>query len=521
MLKVESYKKGIVLSTFFNVFNKGFVFLNALLVSYFFSVKEGSDLFFYIFNLTLILGAFFTSMNSSVIIPESMRIRAEKGEDASMKFLNFIIYAYIGLVFIGLVIISINPTGFFSTISKFQKDDLIERRSLLYLSLPLFGMICIINLLIDILTSYKFFTVSMLTGIINGACSIVFILLLHNSLGIYSAFYGLIVAYLINLTALFFLMKKYIGWKFTRFKPLIEKRVWKNIGFAQLGNLSSSISSYMPFYLLSGFNPGVITALAFAQQISSLPNALITNQFSSVAAIKLNELFAVAKTSEIDKVFTETANLLHFVMIPLSCLIFLYSNQIVDILANFTSIDKNVASYTSTFMKYLGFLLPFYVSNTLVSRLFMASHKIKEAFWYQLLFNLVQIASLYVAVQIFGVIAYPITLIAIYSTSTLLYYFVEKHYFNMIGYDRILKNFVLFLLINALVASLVFYSIMALGIADKWIMLTVAFTLQITLLLIANHILRMSELVSRHIHNFTLQLNEKVFIKNKKIKDGI
>ncbi|HUQ64961.1 MAG TPA: lipid II flippase MurJ, partial [Flavitalea sp.] len=463
MFKIESYKRGIVLSTVFNVFNKGLVFLNGIVVAYYFGASEGTDIFFYTYNTLIILGAFVMSMNSSVIIPESMRIRAEEGEKKSMQFLNFFIRFYGSILACGILLLLINPVAFFSLISNFKTEQLIQHEILLYLSLPLFALICLITLLVDIMTSYKFFTISMIIGIINGTCSIILVMGLHNIAGVKSVFYGFIISYVVNLLLLLFLLRKYIGWKFTIQKEKIQPRIWKNLGFAQIGNLASTLSLYTPMYILSGFNAGIITGLTFAQQIASLPNALITTQFSTVAGIKLNELYAAARTKDINKVFGETANFLHFILIPISCIMFLYAPEIVQLLLQLTRLDRSIGKYISLFMQYLGLILPFYVTNTLTSRLFMATHKIKAAFFYQLIFNIIQIICIYIAVNKFGIKGYPITLVLIYVSNTLIYYFVQKHFFNFINYVKVLKNLFLFILVNSIIAVLIFFGIHQLG----------------------------------------------------------
>ncbi|MBK7649512.1 MAG: hypothetical protein IPJ20_00535 [Flammeovirgaceae bacterium] len=61
-------------------------------------------------------------------------------------------------------------------------------------------------------------------------------------------------------------------------------------------NITSFFASYVPIYLLSGFNPGIITALIYGQKTAELPTQLITNQVTSVVGIKLNELFGKKKS---------------------------------------------------------------------------------------------------------------------------------------------------------------------------------------------------------------------------------
>ena len=510
LFKIESYKRGIILSTLFNVFNKGLVFLNALVVAYFFGSGEGTDLFFYTYNALVILAGFTMSINSSVIIPESMRIRSEEGKESAMKFLNFFIFLYTAILLLGVLLIVVNPVGFFSLVSNFRYEQLVHQKVLLYLSLPLLALICLITLLTDILTSNKFFTISMIVGIINGIFSIMLVFALHNLAGVKSVFYGLIASYTINIALLLFLLKKYLAWQFTIFNSKISGRIWKNLGFAMVSNFASTLSLYTPIYILSGFNAGIITALTFAQQISSLPNALITTQFSSVAAIKLNELYTESRVNDINNVFSNTADFLHFILIPISCIIFFYAPDIVRILLSLTSIDKNVGDYITMFMRYLGLLLPFYVTNTLVSRLFMASHKIKEAFWYQLIFNIVQIALIYVSVARFGIKGYPLTLVFIYVCNTLIYYFIQKHFFNYIRYGHILQRMLLYFFVNIMVSLVIYFLISTAGITNPWIALITAVTLHMLFLLFANHFFNLNKEIVLQLNTLTSKVKQAI-----------
>lgn len=456
-------------------------------------MQKSTDLFFYLYNSILIVGVFFTSMNSTVLIPESMRIRALEGEAAGMRFLNFFIYLYCLFAVVAISILALNPASFFSVVSNFGDSDLQRYRFLLYLSLPLFGMICIINLLIDILTSHKFFTVPMFVGIINGSISILFVTAFHEQFGIASVFYGLLLSYAMNLLILLSLMKASLSWDFFHVRIVREKRIWNNFGFAQLGNVTSTLSSYTPMYILSGFNTGIITALTFAQQISSLPTMLITYQFSSVAGIKFNELYVRKETHEMNRVFSESANFLHFVLIPLSCFVFYYSPDIVRFLLGFTSMNEAASGYVGLFLKYLGFLMPLYVINTLISRLFMASHKIRQSFWYQVVFNVFLISGLFYAVKHFGPVGYPITIVSAYVLNLAACYAIEKYYFNFIDYKAIMERFGLFLLLNIGISTFVYFLTMKLQITQPVLKLATAFCFYLLALLPLNHFLRLND----------------------------
>ena len=314
ILKTESYKKGIAYSTLLNVVSKGLVFINSLVVAFYFGTQIKTDIYFYTYNTIVILSAFITSLNASVLIPESMRIRIKEGEEKSKEFLNLFIYGYIALTSIIVIVFIADPVHIFKAMSSFELQSIENQKSILLLAVPLIVMMPLVNLLTDIMASYKYFTAPMIAGIINGVFSIVFVVVFHSVLDIISLLFGLLASYSINLLLLIFLMAKKLSWNFRFARTNIESRIWRNIGFAQAGNITSSLSTYAPLYLLSGFSAGIVTSLNFAQQISSLPTHLITNQFSSITGIKFNEQYARGEYFELNKTFMATSGFLLFVL---------------------------------------------------------------------------------------------------------------------------------------------------------------------------------------------------------------
>jgi len=178
--KVESYKRGIAISTLYNVINKGLVFLSSIIVAYYFGTQIKTDIYFYAYNTIIIFSAFITSLNASVLIPESMRLRIQQGELPAMQFLNYFFYLYILLTVIICAILFLNPVKAFIIISDFPERSLQNESAILLLATPLILLIPAVNLLTDILTSHKFFSIPMVAGIINGVFSILFFL--HNGL---------------------------------------------------------------------------------------------------------------------------------------------------------------------------------------------------------------------------------------------------------------------------------------------------------------------------------------------------
>lgn len=429
---------------------------------------------------------FITSMDSSVVIPESMRLREQKSSEESRQFLNFFLYSYLLLGIIVTLIIFINPVDILTSLSHFKRELLYQNNLILMLSIPLFTLMVVCTFLIDILTSYKFFTIPMIAQMLNSIIAIIFIVVFHSQFGVLSILIGLLFAYVIQFVLLVILLKKYLEWNF-KFKFVkVDKRIFKNIFFAQSGNITSTLTSYIPLYLLSGFNAGVITALNYGQKTADMPNQFITTQFSSVTGIKFNELVAKKDYEGLNRIFNDTAKFLLFILTPISFFIFLFNKEIITILYNRGKFDTKSVILSAEFLKYFGLLLPFLAINTLVARTFMAYQKIKEAFWYQVSFNILAILFIIFMIYSLGILGYPIALLITNAINFLLIYFLLKLIFKEINYKNILKIFFVILFINIFIGTIVYsLKIFTLGI-DLYLQALLSIIVYITLLFAAN-----------------------------------
>ena len=242
----------------------------------------------------------------------------------------------------------------FTLLSDFEIESLQRHATILTAVTPLILLMPIVNLLTDILTSYRFFSISMFAGIVNGIFSILFVVIFHAKLDILSLLLGLLFSYAINLLLLLYLLKKRLHWNFGFQWVKVDRKVWRNIVFAQAGNITSSFTVYAPLYLLSGFSAGIITSLNFANQIAFLPTNLVTNQFSAITGIKFNELYAQRNLERLNEIFLTTASFLIFLLTPVSGIFLLFSNEIVSVLFQRGAFGENGVSFTAQFLQFLG-----------------------------------------------------------------------------------------------------------------------------------------------------------------------
>jgi peptidoglycan biosynthesis protein MviN/MurJ (putative lipid II flippase) len=439
------------LSTIFNVFNKGLVFLNSLAIAYFFGTQLKVDLYFYAYNTVLLIVTFITSLNSSVVIPRSMHIRMQEKPETVNDYFNFFIYFYLAVTVLLCLLFYVNPIGAFTTLSNYNPDILRNQASILYMSVPLIMLAAMTTLLADILTSYRFFTIPMIAAMINSLFSFLFIILFHRVLDVRSITLGLLISYTVNILLLLYLLKRYLHWNFRFRYVALGKQTWSNIGYAQAGNFVTTLGSYAPLYFLSGVGTGIIAALNYAQQIATQPTSFITNQFASVSRIRISELYARKELQRVNEIFLSTIRFLLFVMMPVSGLFFLYGNEIVTVLFKRGSFDAQSVKMSSDFLRYLGLSLPFTVIISIAGNLYIAAQFIKLSIGYQIISNLLLILLVYFSLRWFGYIGYPLAYLGVNILNVAVVYIFCRLFFPFIHYSEILKYLALMIAINGLI----------------------------------------------------------------------
>lgn len=456
-LQIESYKKGIVLSLGFNSLSKILGFATNLVIAYYLGAQSATDVYFYCLGTVILMAGFATSLDTPVLIPESMRLTAQKSQQDAMAFLNAFLYLFIVGGILLTVALWTHPVRVFSAVSRFDARILEANADVVTLAVPLFLLLLLTTYMTDILTSYKFFTLPTIISSINSVISLTFLAVFHARLGVRSLLIGLLVAYSLHLCFLAYLLVVGLHWRFSSAMVIPDRRILKNIVFALAGNVTSLLASFVPLFLLSGFSDGIITALNYGQRVADLPTVLVTAQFSSVAGIKFNELYARRDWNRINEVFLSSIKLLTFVLVPMSLFLAVYGTDIITILFKRGAFTDSSAANAGMFLRYLCLLIPLLAVNTIVSRLFMAAQKIFESFWYQILFNLALIPLMAGGVSLWGPRGFPLAMLGLHVLNVLACYFLLRAFFPMIQYTSFLVYLAKILVVNLPVALGIYF----------------------------------------------------------------
>ena len=414
LFRTESYRRGFAYSSLLSVVDNLLAFVPSVLVAAFFGTQRVTDLYYYSTGLIMLLTAYISNISAAVIIPEYMRLRIQQGSEYAMRFLNTIWIIGGALVLVLALAVLVDPVSFISAISKFPPHALEQNKAILLWAIPLLPLQAAVGSLNDVLHSHKFFTLPMLSSITNRIMVIGALLAGRTRLGIVSMLIGLQISFLLQVLVLVYLLNQRLGWRWGAGLGPVSRETLRNAYFAALGGLASLGASYVPLMLFTGLADGEVTGLNIAQRLVGLPMAFLASQAAAVMGVRMNELFARRDMQSARKTFETSAVLLVMAMSALSSVLWLLARDVITVLYQRGAFDARSTSITASLFGLLVWGLPALGLNALVARIFMAGQRIREAFWCQLIGNVVQMSVIALAVRRWGGNGYPIAWVSFY-----------------------------------------------------------------------------------------------------------
>jgi putative peptidoglycan lipid II flippase len=510
LIKSESYKRGIIASTVLNVFAKGIGFLNTLIIAFYFGANTGTDIYFYILSVAVLITSSINGIDYLILVPQSMKIREQVSELAAQKFINFFIYSYVIIGFLLAFMGIAAPVFFYTLFSKYDTVLLQHNYNLLYLGSLIILFQLINNLLSAVLTSYKFFTVSIISGLVNSVFSILFTIFFHEKLGILGTVTGITLGYFINFLILVYILKRYQNWNFTAVQFIKDKLVWKNIGLMQVNILPVWVRNYFTLYFLTGMGAGIITSLNLAQMLAALPEIFILTQVASVVGIKFSELAAKNDITTTNTLLIQILQTLFLIIIPIALVMAIANKEIIQLAFQRGNFQKNSSAITAFCFFYFAILLPSKIMDTLFSRLFTSFQLYGISTLFAVIAHTLITIVLYVLTVNFKLPGYFLTLIiGYYVIMPVTFLLIVKYKLKAIKIKLIIKEILILLIIGVLVyfAASQLFAMLTMNYIINIVIL--CFIVIILFLLLANWMLDL---------NYQKQLLVNLFNKTFKFK---
>ncbi len=407
IFRIQSFKQAAFWSTAIGAFSQGLALLFGMVMAAVFGAQESTDVLYYCLGVFALLASLIQQANVTVLVPETMRRREQTGEADAMAFINRFL-AVFGIIIVTVTgLILLHPAEVLTAISKFSADMLGRNRGLVIWLVLAFPLQMVSQILLDILVSYRFLTLPVVLSCGGRAINIVFVLLFHRSWGVRSAAMGMVVGSAMQIFLNAWVLHRAIHWRWGAWRTRIGTVVYQNIFWAELGTAAAVAASYLPLYLFSGFSAGAMTALNYAQRMSRVPMDLLTSQFSSVTAVKFNELMARRQESELSASFGRIARVIIFILMPLSVVLALTGFDLIAIVFGRGKFQGEALRVTALLFSIFILNLPLTGVMTVMARYLVARQAIRYGVLWQIFSNGLNMVIVAIAVRIWGPMGYP------------------------------------------------------------------------------------------------------------------
>jgi putative peptidoglycan lipid II flippase len=480
MLKTESYTKGIIYSTSVNIIAKALYFFNTLVIAFFFGTSTSTDIYFFVISIAiLITTGMLNTIDGIIVIPRAMQLRETDGEAASRSFLNFFLWLYVVMGIIVSLVAAFMPVLFYNLFSKFTAEVLEQHKYLLYAGAALIFLQLTNNFLSAILSSYKYFTVTIFTSLISSLCSICITILFHQQLGIAGTLAAVVAAYGISFLFLLGIMKVKLHWQFGHITIIKNKAFWVNIGLLQLNALPVWLRNYSTLFLLSGLGVGIVSSVNMAQQAAGIIDTLVIAQVLAVAGIKFNELYAKQNITLLNDFFTKVADFLMLIVMPVVVIIFFYAASIATLIFKRGNMTGSSMDTVALCLQYLILLSPLMLLNSICTRIFAAAQMIRQGLLYSISAHIIFLLLSVILINWLQLKGYLYAMLAGYSIIIFFFYYLFKSKLNQIDLTHVLKFGAKQLLLNVLVAAPVYVLFKQLPGVNNMLLLFIAALIQV------------------------------------------
>lgn len=332
-------------------------FFLQLLVAYYFGATGSTDAFFMAQSTSELLGKLLMGGSiTAVFIPLFVHRLTQKDAtgawDLGMNIVNIMALAYVLLI----LVIWMFAAPFVHIIAPgFSGDTYTLTVSLLKILLPSFLFLFLVEFATSMLHSFKEFTLPALLRIVAPTVSIISILLLVRSVGIYALAIGVVAGSVVQLGILVFgLVRR--GMKY-RFFINIKDPSLKSLAHLVYPFIFSVLvtqgAGIVYRILVSPLAEGSLSALKYAEKITQLITIIFLNSVTLVIYPLLSEKASLDDRVGIRETIGSSMRLIVFITLPLTLAVAILRQDIVSFLYERGSFSAQDAAFTSLALLYL------------------------------------------------------------------------------------------------------------------------------------------------------------------------
>lgn len=377
------------------------------------------------FIINVVAGSF-----NAALIPTYIKVREQEGKKAAQKLFSGTTVWSLGLLLITTLLIVVTAPLYLSWIARgFSPEKLDLTFRLICIIAPAVLLYGIVTIWSSVLNAGERFALAALSPIITPAITIVF-LLVGQSWGIYALAAGLVGGALLEVVFLgaalhrqgISLRPRWYGFD-THLRQVASQYAPSIAGsflMCSTGLVDQSMAAML--------SPGSVAALNYGNRVIAFPITLITTALSTAVIPYFSKMVACEEWTGVRRTLKHYMRLIFAVSVPLTGLLLVFSEPIVQILfqrGSFTASDTHLVAQIQSFF---ALQIPVRGSGILVVRLISAMRSNQILMWGSGCNVIINIVLNYLFMQWFGVsgIALSTSCVYLFSFSFLLFFATKK-----------------------------------------------------------------------------------------------
>ena len=396
-------------------------FIISAIVAALYGATSNTDIYFYGLSIVLIFTSAIGGILKSVFISVFHRyIHKEKADEKEILG-SFYLFFISFLLFLWVIFVSFSLFGLkFVSIPGIQDNQMFARVLFQLSFLIIFSGF--VDCFSTLYNSYQHFVAPLLTPLLRSVVFITFVFYSKDSLGVESLSIGTALSELVQLTALFLIIRLkgiYFGFKFS-FHPAVRKMVKLSLP-PFLSNATTRINNFIDGAFVAPLLIGGVTVLNYSNKIASIPEIFLTGGILTVILSYWSLERSKNGVSSLEKNIKKALISITFVVIPMVIFMFVLRVPLVEILYQRKNFTPDLTQKTALLLGLYSFgLLPLILGRVL-TRGFLVLEDTWTPFWVGNIRLLVNFFTNVLFIKIFG---FPGIAISTSVTSLLLFTFM-------------------------------------------------------------------------------------------------
>jgi putative peptidoglycan lipid II flippase len=426
-----------------------FGFVLQLLVAYYYGAGQQTDAFFMAQSTSdllskMLMGGSVTAIFIPLFIERLTKHNKSGAWDLALNIVNSVAFVYLILI----AIVFFFATQFVHLIAPgFDAEATRLTVSMLRILLPSFFFLFMVEFATSMLQSLKNFSLPAMLRIVTPSISIICIILLVHTIGIYALAVGVVVGSVVQLSILAYGLKKE-GMRYRFFIHLKDPALHNLIRLVYpfiFSVIMTQGAGIVYRVLVSGLEEGSLSALKFAEKITQLITIIFINSVTLVIYPMLSEKASVMDMAGIRNTLGRSMRLIVFTTLPLIITVAILRQPIVDIIYRHGSFSPQDAYLTSLALLYLVLGLTTTGISSVLGHAILALQETKAAVAITIASQVVAIALFIILVPHMGLAGLALASSLVPLSSAALYYFYLRKFvpglyyiFKHIAYIKII-----------------------------------------------------------------------------------